>query len=64
MTNQETFGELSPTETCIFLFVYELGYLNHVVNSFIYFYNDSRFRKELKYLYSFKKNDKMNHIKS
>jgi hypothetical protein len=29
--------------------------LNHVVNSFIYFYNDRRFRKELKAIYSCQK---------
>ncbi|XP_076106030.1 uncharacterized protein LOC143074470 [Mytilus galloprovincialis] len=52
---QEALSKMSPTESYIFLFGLELGYLNHVVNSFIYFYNDRRFRKELKSLYSFKR---------
>ncbi|VDI00103.1 Hypothetical predicted protein [Mytilus galloprovincialis] len=51
----EALSKMSPTESYIFLFGFELGYLNHVVNSFIYFYNDRRFRKELKSLYSFKR---------
>ncbi|VDI26965.1 Hypothetical predicted protein [Mytilus galloprovincialis] len=55
IVDQETLNKMSPTEANIFLFGFELGYLNHVVNSFIYFYNDRRFRKELKSLYSFKR---------
>jgi hypothetical protein len=52
---KETLNNMSATEAYIFLFGFELGYLNHVVNSFIYFYNDRRFRKELKAIYSCQK---------
>lgn len=55
IVDQEALNKMSPTEANIFLFGFELGYLNHVVNSFIYFYNDRRFRKELKSLYSFER---------
>lgn len=52
---KETLSNMSATEAYIFLFGFELGYLNHVVNCFIYFYNDRRFRKELKTIYSCRK---------
>ena len=46
-----TLSEMTDVEAYIFLFGFELGYLNHVVNCFIYFYNDRRFRKELQTIY-------------
>lgn len=49
---EETLSGMSVTEAYIFLFGFELGYLNHVVNCFIYFYSDRRFRKEVQTMYS------------
>lgn len=49
---EETLSGMSVTEAYIFLFGFELGYLNHVVNCFIYFYSDRRFRKEVQTIYS------------
>lgn len=44
---EEILSGMFVIEVYIFLFGFEFGYFNYVVNCFIYFYSDCCFRKEV-----------------